>query len=375
MSALSASPLEVRVRAGGGLLDYPVRVALGLRREVVAQVRESAPGVARWAVVSDENVAPLYGADIAEALRRTGLGGDLLTVPAGEAHKNRGQWGALTDALLEHGYGRDGGVVAVGGGVVGDLAGFVAATFMRGVPVVQVPTSLLAMIDASVGGKTGVDTPHGKNLVGAFHPPRVVLVDPETIATLPRRERSHGLAEALKHAAILDAAYGERIVAAAADVLDADPDAVLGVVHRSIRLKADVVSRDEREGGLREILNFGHTVGHALEQASGYALEHGRAIARGMLWEAALGESLGVSLEGVEDRLAEWFAAAELPSVRGDLDPDAIVDLIGLDKKVRGGSPRVVLLARIGEVAREGPAWSHTLGDDELRLRLERLAG
>ena len=369
------TPLEVPVRAGDGLLDYPVRIALGLRREAVGQLRDVAPGVARWAVVSDENVAPLYGADLARALSESGLGGDLLTVPAGEAHKNRSQWSALTDALLGLGYGRDGGIVAVGGGVVGDLAGFVAATFMRGVPVVQVPTSLLAMIDASVGGKTGVDTPLGKNLVGAFHPPRAVLVDPETIATLPRIERSNGLAEALKHAAILDVAYGERIVAAASDVLDAEPDAVLGVVHRSIELKAEVVSRDEREGGLREILNFGHTIGHALEQESGYELPHGRAIAHGMLWEAALGESLGVSLEGVEERLRSWLAAAELPSAREAIDPERVGELIRLDKKVRGGSPRVVLLARLGEVAREDGAWSHTLPTDELRMRLERLAG
>jgi 3-dehydroquinate synthase len=369
------TPLEVPVRAGGGLLDYPVRVGLGIRREVVGQLRDVAPEVARWAVVSDENVAPLYGGDVAIALESAGLGGDLLTIPAGEAHKNRAQWGALTDALLDLGYGRDGGIVAVGGGVVGDLAGFVAATFMRGVPVVQMPTSLLAMIDASVGGKTGVDTPRGKNLVGSFHPPRVVLVDPETIATLPRIERSNGLAEAIKHAAILDEDYGERIVAAAGEVLTADPDAVLGVVHRSIELKADVVSRDEREGGLREILNFGHTVGHALEQASGYELAHGRAVARGMLWEAAIGESLGVSLEGVEERLAGWLAAAELPAGRGEIDPDRVADLIRLDKKARGGSPRVVLLAHIGEVSKDEGSWSHAVSGDELRLRLERLAG
>jgi 3-dehydroquinate synthase len=369
------TPLEVSVRAGSGLLDYPVRVGLGIRSEVVGQLREVAPEITRWAVVSDANVAPLYGSDVAAALRNARLGGDLLTVPAGEAYKNRSQWAALGDALLDLGYGRDGGIVAVGGGVVGDLAGFVAATFMRGIPVVQMPTSLLAMIDASVGGKTGVDTPHGKNLVGAFHPPRVVLVDPETIATLPRVERSNGLAEALKHAAVLDEAYGERVVAAAPDVLEADPDAVLGVVHRSIELKADVVSRDEREGGLREILNFGHTVGHALEQASGYDLAHGRAVARGMLWEAALGESLGVSLEGVEERLGGWLEAAELPAARGGLDPVRIGELIRLDKKTREGSPRVVLLARVGEVAKEGGSWSHTLRSEELRMRLARLAG
>jgi 3-dehydroquinate synthase len=369
------SVAEVRVGAGGGALDYAVRIGLGLRAEVARQLREVAPGVARWAVISDENVAPLYGAEVATALSRAGLGGDLHTLPAGEEHKNRGQWAGLTDALLEAGYGRDGGIVAVGGGVVGDLAGFVAATFMRGIPVVQMPTSLLAMIDASVGGKTGVDTAHGKNLVGAFHPPRVVLIDPETIATLPREERANGLAEALKHGAILDAEYGERVAAASGDVLEADPDAVLGVVHRSVQLKADVVSRDEREGGLREILNFGHTVGHAIEQASGYALPHGRAVARGMLWEAAIGEALGVTAAGTEAHLAGWLAGAELPGVRGEIDPVDTVERMRLDKKVRGGVPRIVLLERIGAVARDDGAWSHTLDADELEGWLERLAG
>lgn len=369
------NPLEVMVRAGGGLHDYPVRIGLGMRMEVVPQLRDVAPRVTRWAVISDENVAPLYGGDASVALASAGLGGELLTVPAGESNKNRTQWAALTDALLDLGFGRDGGIVAVGGGVVGDLAGFVASTFMRGIPVVQIPTSLLAMIDASVGGKTGVDTEHGKNLVGAFHPPRLVLVDPETIATLPRPERSNGLAEALKHGAILDAPYGERVVAAAEHVLAADPDAVLGVVHRSVELKADVVSRDERESGIREILNFGHTVGHALEQASGYALAHGRAVARGMLWEAALGEALGTTAEGTEDHLRRWLGAAELPSERGALDPDVTVDLIRLDKKVRGGDPRVVLLSGVGEVARDADAWSRTFDAEELRSHLSRLAG
>ncbi len=369
------SPVEIAVRAGGGMRDYPVRIGLGIRMDVVPQVREAAPGVTRWVVISDENVAPPYGGDVAASLESAGLGGELLTVPAGEAHKNRSQWAALTDTMLELGFGRDGGVIAVGGGVVGDLAGFVASTFMRGIPVVQMPTSLLAMIDASVGGKTGVDTDHGKNLVGAFHPPRLVLVDPETIATLPRPERSNGLAEALKHGAILDAGYGERVVASASAVLDADPDAVLGVVHRSVEIKADVVSRDEREGGLREVLNFGHTIGHAIEQASGYALPHGRAVARGMLWEAALGEALGTTGAGTEDHLRRWFAAAELPSERGALDPGTTVDLVRLDKKVRGGDPRVVLLSRIGDVAADGDGWSHTIGADDLRVNLERLAG
>jgi len=251
-------------------------------------------------------------------------------------------------------------VVAVGGGVVGDLAGFVAATFMRGIPVVQVPTSLLAMIDASVGGKTGVDTRAGKNLVGAFHPPALVVVDPEVVATLPAAERAQGLVEALKHGAILDDSYGEEVALKGPGIVSGDAESVQEVVQRSIELKAGVVSQDEREAGLREILNFGHTVGHALERAAGYGLPHGTAVARGMLWEARIGMRLGITDPATEGHLREWLAPLGLP-----LDPEPIAEgvlaeALRVDKKARDGEPRVVLLRHPGSVARTGGgAWAH----------------
>jgi 3-dehydroquinate synthase len=337
--------------------------------------------VRRWALVTDENVGPLYGDEVEAGLVDAGRAGPRVTVPAGEVEKTRARWGEVTDRLLSAGLGRDGGVIALGGGVVGDLAGFVAATYMRGIPVVQVPTSLLAMVDASVGGKTGVDTPAGKNLVGAFHPPTVVVVDPEVVASLPEEQRRQGLAEALKHAAIVDLEYGEEIVAGARELLSGDSHAVQRLVRRSVEIKAGVVSRDEREGGLREILNFGHTVAHALEHVSEYRIPHGSAVALGMVWEAGWGEDAGVTEPGTAERIIRWLGAVGLPS-----DPRASLESLGpgeggalavrftegllKDKKVRSGSPRVVLLARCGAVARtpEG-AWARPVPVEQITVR------
>jgi len=296
--------------------------------------------------------------------RSGGLDATLFTFPAGEAHKSRKQWSILTDALLAAGMGRDCAVVAVGGGVTGDLAGFVAATLHRGVPVVQVPTSLVAMIDASVGGKTGVDVRAGKNLVGAFHPPRAVVADPETVATLPREERAQGLAEAVKHGAIADAVYLASLEEEAPRLLDGETGAVHRAVARSVAIKALVVGEDEREAGRREILNFGHTYGHALEAASAYALGHGSAVAWGMLLEARLGERIGVTEAGTEGRLRSaldrlGLCEAALPA----LDPAAVLAFLGADKKARRGVPRFVLLRRPGEVAR-GEEWSRAVRPD-----------
>jgi len=232
----------------------------------------------RYAVLTDDNVGPLYAARVRDAIgapdRTT-----VLTVPAGEAHKTRDTWARLTDELLAAGFGRDSLIVALGGGVVGDVAGFVAATYMRGIPYIQVPTTLLAMVDASIGGKTGVDTPAGKNLVGAFHQPLAVVVDPNVLATLPRAHLRAGFAEVIKHGAIADEAYLERAVAAASDLgaLEPGSGAMIDLVSRSIEIKADVVRRDEREGGVRKILNFGHTIGHAVELLSDYSMLHGDA--------------------------------------------------------------------------------------------------
>lgn len=352
---------EVHVRAEGGA--YPVLVGRRQLDDLPRLLGEHAPA-RRYAFVSDDNVAALHGHPLMENAREAGLDASLFTFPAGEASKTRESWIILTDELLEAGFGRDSCVVAVGGGVTTDLAGFVAATFLRGVPVVQVPTSYLAMIDASVGGKTGVDVAAGKNLVGAFHAPRLVVADAEVVRTLPRHERAEGLVEAYKHGAILDADYFERLRDAQAALLDADAGAAEQAVLRSVELKAAVVSEDEREGGYRQILNFGHTLGHAIEAASEYGLGHGTAVAIGMVLEADVGERLGVTEEGTRTRLAEALdGLVDLGPLT--LDPGAALRYLRADKKVRAGRPRVVLLRRLGEVD-PGRGWSHEVEEELL---------
>ena len=343
--------------------DYPVVVGPGALRRLPAMLAEHAPAHT-YALVADDRVMGLHGARVSEVLTSVGRSVHRLTFPHGEANKNRAEWIRLTDALLEVGMGRDGCVVALGGGVTGDLAGFVAASYMRGVPVVQLPTSIVAMVDSSVGGKTGVDVPLGKNLVGAFHPPRFVLADTELARTLPPDERSQGLAEAVKHGAIVDASYMAEVQAEAGALLAGTDPATTRMVLRSVEIKAEVVSRDEREGGLRQILNFGHTLGHALEAASGYRLPHGSAVAVGMILEARLGELVGVTEPGTANRIQAAVAAVGLPvEPPSGLRRSEILTLLTRDKKARAGEIRFVLLKRAGEVfsgeVEGSPVWSH----------------
>lgn len=348
---------------GGG--DYPVRIGPGVRRELPGLL-DGLVGAHRYALVADARVMELHGNGIRTLLEEAGLEVHPLSFPAGEGSKTREVWASLTDRALEAGLGRDGCVLALGGGVTGDLAGFLAATYMRGIPLVQIPTSLVAMVDSAVGGKTGVDVPRGKNLVGAFHPPRLVLADTELAGTLRREERSQGLAEAVKHGAILDRGYFDRIRADAAALLEGDPGATAAMVARSVEIKAEVVGRDEREEGLRQVLNFGHTLGHALEAATDYALSHGSAVALGMVLEAEVGERLGVTEQGTARELGAILGALELPTrPPPSPGPEAILAWTERDKKARGGRPRYVLLRRLGEVD-PGDDWSRPVPDEVL---------
>lgn len=369
---MSAERTRIAVAAGDGTAGYDVHIGRGLLDELGDLVVAAAPAVRRWVVISDENVGELYGERACAAMEGAlHVPTPLFTFPAGEQHKNRHAWAGLSDALLGEGLGRDGGVIALGGGVTGDLAGFVAATYLRGIPVVQVPTSIVAMVDSSVGGKTGVDTPAGKNLIGAFHRPSVVVADPEVIATLPRRERSQGLAEAVKHGAIVDAEYLDRLEADAEALLDADPAALETMVVRSVEIKARVVEHDEKEAGLREILNFGHTLGHALEAASEFALPHGSAVAVGMVLEARLGADLGITEVGVAQRLAEVLGRMELPTAPADEpDLDTVLRFTHSDKKARSGNVRYVLLEAVGRVSADAGGWAREVPDDAVRSML-----
>lgn len=356
---------RIEVASEGGV--YPVLVGGGLLASLPQVVARHAPG-SHYAVISDETVGSIYGVPVVEALRAAGLASTLSTFPPGEASKNRATWGELTDRLLEHGLDRDGVVVALGGGVTGDLGGFVAATYMRGIPVVQVPTSLVAMVDASVGGKTGLDVPGGKNLVGAFHPPRVVLADPEVLRTLPRSERSRGLAEAVKHGAIRDRGHLEAIRAAGAGLLDGDPGTSAGVIGPSVRIKSAVVAEDEREGGIRRILNFGHTLAHAIESVSGFGVSHGEAVAMGMLLEARIGEVMGITASGTSATLTGVLEELELSLQRPEgCGTEALLSATRTDKKAAGGRVRYVLLKEVGRVHPGGGSWLHDVEDAVVR--------
>ncbi len=335
------------IHVGAGVLDSTgalVRAALGARR---------------LAILSDDTVAPLYAARVAASC---GLGEkSILTMPAGEEHKTRKTWSRFTDELLDAGFGRDSAILALGGGVVGDIAGFVAATYMRGIPVVQLPTTLLAMIDAAVGGKTGVDTRAGKNLVGAFHHPTLVIADPRTFATLPVEQLRNGLAEAVKHGVVASADDFAWVGANAAAIARAGgPADALGeqLVRRNIEIKARVVAADEKEGGLRKILNFGHTIGHAVEMLSGYSLLHGECVAIGMVVEARLATVLGLADADVERAIIDVLRAVGLPvAIPTAMKARDVLEATRTDKKARDGVVEYALPARIGAMAGAAHGW------------------
>jgi 3-dehydroquinate synthase len=318
---------------------------------------------------------------VRDALGADGKADHVFTViiPAGEQHKTREQWAAITDMLLANGCGRDTTIVALGGGVIGDLAGFVAATYMRGVPVVQIPTTLLAMVDASVGGKTAVDTPAGKNLVGAFHPPAIVVIDPATLASLPHRELRAGLAEVIKHGVVADNAEFEVVHAILPALLSANPPQreLESLIERSVRIKATIVAADERELGLRKVLNFGHTIGHGIEAASDYALLHGEAIAMGMVAEARLAERAGIADSGTANAIEDAVMRAGLPT-RGfptRIATDRVLQLMRSDKKQRRGVLEYSLPKRIGEMAGEDSAWGIPIPDELTMEVISELRG
>jgi 3-dehydroquinate synthase len=346
--------------------SYSVRIAPALRHRFAAEIVAVAPAHC-FAVVTDVHVGPHYADALVASLAGHGRV-SLHVIPAGERHKTRETWARVTDELLAAGCARDTTLVALGGGVVGDLAGFVAATFMRGIPVVQCPTSLLAMIDASVGGKTGVDTEAGKNLVGAFHPPAVVLADVEVLNTLSVAHRRAGLAEAFKHGVIADANYLASLDTLAETVISGNAAAALDAVARSVEIKAEIVRSDVREHGRRKTLNFGHTLGHAIEQASGYELLHGECVAIGMVLEARLAERIGVAESGTAAEIERILRRAALPVARPSfLHPDVVLRATRLDKKSRGGSVEYALPARIGEMADNGMTWAIAVDDAVVR--------
>ncbi|MGH7594194.1 MAG: 3-dehydroquinate synthase [Gemmatimonadales bacterium] len=328
----------------------------GARESLQGLLDERHPG-ARAAVIADQAVVAALGSPLPAAT--------LLTFPSGEVSKSRAMWIELTDRLLDAKFDRHTVIVAFGGGVATDLAGFVAATYLRGVPWIAVPTTTLAMLDAAIGGKTGVDTAAGKNLVGAFHPPSAVLSDPVALATLPHRQYRAGLAEAVKHAAALDGDYGQWLLAHAPQIAARETGTLETLIRRSAELKADVVMADEREADRRAVLNAGHTVAHALERATDYAIPHGEAVAIGLVVETRLAELLGIAQRGTANEIAALLTRLGLPAAAPvGLDRDRIVQALGTDKKNRGGVVHAALIASFGNMAPNGDSWTHSLDPD-----------
>ena len=328
--------------------SYDILIAPGLVQQLDKILAQYCPAAA-YALIADSQVAKLYGDSIAQQASRAGYQVTLFTFPAGEANKTRDTWASLSDQMLAAHLGRDAAVIALGGGVVNDVAGFVAATYLRGVPLVQVPTTLLAMIDSSIGGKTGVDVPAGKNLLGVFHQPRVVVADPELLGSLSSVQLAAGLAEAVKHGAIADAEYFAFLEGEYAAIFAKHAPALERVVRRSVEIKAAVVAQDEREKGKRAILNFGHTVGHAIEATSQYEVLHGEAVAIGMVYEGRLAETLGIAAMGTAQRIRAVLERLHLPVERPE--GSQVEDLIAAmrtDKKVRAGEIRIALPSAIG---------------------------
>ena len=331
---IAGADRSCRVLIRAGLLDHvgPHLVDLGWRGRV--------------ALVTDARGSARYAADVMRSLERAGLDAVGLRVPAGEAAKRLRVAARLWDDLAASGIGRDGGVIALGGGSVGDVSGFVAATYLRGVRIAQIPTTLLGMADAAIGGKTAIDIAAGKNLVGAFHPPDAVFADLAVLSTLPERQVSSGLAEVVKSAFLADRESVAQLGRGLEGVRNGDLGALLAAVTIAAEVKGSIVSRDPREAGLRELLNFGHTMGHAYEAASGYRATHGEAVAIGMVYATALAERLELASPALRPQLETLLARAALPT-RARL-PRAVWGYVLRDKKARAGKLRWILPRRIG---------------------------
>ena len=328
--------------------SYPIAIGRGLLDDA-SLLNRHIGGSGKVAIVTNTTVAPLYLDKIAGPLRAAGRDVVPIILRDGEEFKNWESLNEVFDALLANKCDRKTTLVALGGGVIGDMTGFAAATYMRGVPFVQIPTTLLAQVDSSVGGKTGINHPLGKNMIGAFYQPRAVIADTATLDTLPDRELSAGLAEVIKHGAILDAAFFDWIEANIGKLVARDHAALAHAIARSCEIKADVVARDEREGGLRAVLNFGHTFGHAIEAGMGYgAWLHGEAVGCGMVMAADLSRRLGLIDDAAVDRVRALVKAAGLPVVAPDLGVDRWIELMEVDKKNEGGAIKFILLKPLG---------------------------
>ena len=330
---------------------YDILIGEGLLASLGERLKPVCAG-ARVAVLSNHTVWGLYGAEARRSLTEAGLEPAEVVIPDGEEHKGLLWMEIILGEFLKHGIDRTCTIVALGGGVVGDMAGFAAASYMRGIRFVQVPTTLLAQVDSSVGGKTGVNHPLGKNMIGAFWQPSLVLADLSTLKTLPARELRAGLAEVIKYGVIRDAEFFEFLANSKDEIMALAPTALTHIVKRSCQIKAEIVAEDEREGGIRAVLNFGHTIGHAIETVTGYSkLLHGEAIAIGMVYAARLSAKVGQMPEADAIRVEELIRLYGLPhQIPADVLPSALMDAMARDKKSVAGEVRFVLPKSLGSV-------------------------
>ncbi len=328
--------------------SYPIHIGRGL----LADASLILPHLKRKhvAIVTNTTVAPLYLAQLTDTLQAAGVQVIPIILPDGEAYKNSDTLNRIYDALLQNRCERSTTLIALGGGVIGDLTGYAAATFLRGVPFIQIPTTLLSQVDSSVGGKTGINHPLGKNMIGAFYQPQLVLADIDTLQTLPPREFSAGVAEVIKYGLIRDAQFFDWLEGNMAKLMQLDEAVLSEAIYRSCQNKADVVAKDEHEQGERALLNLGHTFGHAIENAMGYGVWlHGEAVAAGTMLAADLSRRMGLVSQADCNRTEALFRLANLPVKAPDLGADEYLRHMGVDKKVEGGKLRFVLLRAIGD--------------------------
>lgn len=355
-------PTPIIVPVSLGERSYDITIQPGILAHVGEALRRLG-GKGQVGVITDSHVGPAYAQALTRSLKAADFTPLVITVPAGERAKSVRWWSTILDRLVKSRFERSSYLIALGGGVVGDLTGFVAASYLRGMPFVQIPTSVIAQVDSSVGGKTGLNHAKGKNLIGAFYQPRAVWIDPTVLRTLPKRELIGGLAEVIKYGVIADAELFSRLESSMSDIRALKPEAIAYVIQQSCRIKAEVVAEDEREGDRRRILNFGHTIGHALETLGQYRRHiHGEAVAIGMVQEASLAASMGLCTEDTVTRLSVLVEAAGLPTSLPRYAEEQVWDAMQHDKKVVQGTVYGVWPERIGAVrmaplARE--AFSH----------------
>jgi 3-dehydroquinate synthase len=334
---------------------------------------------AKVVLVTDTNVGPLYADKLLQHLKQHNISCICITIAAGEASKSRESKAHIEDTMLAHGCGRDTLMIALGGGVITDLTGFVAATYCRGIPVIYIPSSLMAMVDAAHGGKTGINTALGKNLIGTFTPPKAVFIDVAVLATLPDGEYLAAFAEVIKHALIHDRDYFHIIAANIGAIKAKEPNLLTQIIHRSCEIKLNIVTQDCREQGKRSLLNFGHTIAHALELTSNFAIPHGQAVAAGILAESLLAREMGLLPPDDFNKINQLILKLGITGAtlsmlnKQPFNKKDLRQALMLDKKSRLGQPRFVLLKSIGEVAMNGQQFTHAVDDNLLDSALDLL--